>query len=529
MNQTRKSISRRDILRSSLYAGTALALPAWSRAAGSNGDIRIAVIGFNSRGMNHIQYILGQPGKSEPLPGVRIVALCDVDSNVLSKGVATLKKQNIEVKTYTDYRKLVEDNEIDAVTIATPNHTHALIALTALAAGKHVYVEKPVCHNVGEGLALLKAADYAAKKGLILQHGMQRRSDHGWEAAMEFVKSGAIGKLVLSRATNYKMRQSIGKVTGGKEAADGVFKTGVFADAEGKPTTGDVNYDLWSGPRPMLPVMRAKFHYDWHWQWAYGNGDIGNQGPHQLDVARWVLGNPEKPPLRVMSFGNRWAYTDDGQTPNNQMALYDYGKGKVPILFDNRGLPAKNMEWGKSQKDGRMPVFSPSGPGKGGQTQIGNVFHCEGGYVAESKAYDNAGATVKKFEDFREGPDHMPNFIAAIRAGKILNPNMHVSHGVHAACLAHLANISYRVGKKASPAEIKERLANDKAAMATFENFAQNLTDNQIDLGADQAVLGPWLSLNPDTFKFEGEFAEEANKIASEDSYRKGFELPTLA
>jgi predicted dehydrogenase len=504
MNQKRKSFSRRDVLRSALYTGTALSLPTWARAAGSNGEIRVAVIGFNGRGAGHIGSLL-------KIKGCRIVALCDVDSAVMNKQVANLKKQNLEVKQYTDYRKLVEDKDIDAVTIATPNHTHTLIALTALAAGKHVYVEKPVCHNITEGTALLKAADVAAKRGQILQHGMQRRSDLGWAAAVDFARSGEIGKLVLSRGTNYKMRPSIGKVSGPQEA----------------PST--VNYDLWSGPRPIAPVMREKFHYDWHWQWPYGSGDIGNQGPHQLDVARWVLGNPEKLPMRVMSFGNRWGYTDDGMTPNNQMALYDYGKGHVPILFDNRGLPAKNMEWGQNKKDGRMPVFYVTGQGKGGSTQIGNVFHCEGGYVAESKAYDNEGNMIKKFEDFREGPEHMPNFIASIQAGKLVNPNLHVSNGFHAASLAHLANISYRVGKKAKPGEIKERLQGDKFAAATFENFVQNLSDDQIDIGVDQAVLGPWLTFNPDTFKFEGEFAEEANAITAQDTYRKGFELPTVA
>jgi predicted dehydrogenase len=504
MNQTRNSISRRDVLRSSLYAGTAALLPTWARSAGSNGDVRIAVIGFNGRGAGHIGSLL-------KIPGCRIVALCDVDSKVMEKQVASLKKQNIEVKQYTDYRKLVEDKDIDAVTIATPNHTHTLIALTALAAGKHVYVEKPVCHNITEGTVLLKAADVAAKRGQILQHGMQRRSDLGWAAAVDFVQSGAIGKLVLSRGTNYKMRPSIGKVTGPQQAPE------------------SVNYDLWSGPRAVAPVMREKFHYDWHWQWAYGNGDIGNQGPHQLDVGRWVLGNPEKLPMRVMSFGNRWGYTDDGQTANNQMALYDWGKGKVPLLFDNRGLPAKDMEWGKSQKDGRMPVYYVTGQGKGGSTQIGNVFHCEGGYVAESKAYDNEGNMIKKFEDFREGPEHMPHFIASIKAGKLVDPNLHVSNGFHAACLAHLGNISYRVGKKASPAEIKERLQGDKWASATFENFAQNLADDRIDIGVQQAVLGPWLTFNSDTFKFEGEFADEANAITAQDTYRKGFELPTVA
>jgi len=525
MNQTRNNISRRNVLRTSLYAGTAVLLPTWAKSAGANSEIRVGVIGFNGRGSGHISNIVG--GKAGE--GVRLVALCDVDSKVMEKHVADLAKKNITVQTYDDYRKLCENKDIDAVVIATPNHTHTLIAMTALAAGKHVYVEKPVCHNIHEGAALVKAGEAAAKKGLILQHGMQRRSDLGWAAAVEFAQSGQIGKLVLSRGTNYKMRPSIGKVSAPRVAENGIFKPGVFASAKGESQTGTVNYDLWSGPRQILPVQREKFHYDWHWQWNYGNGDIGNQGPHQLDVARWVLGNPAKLPMRVMSFGNRWGYEDDGQTANNQMALYDYGKGNVPILFDNRGLPAKNMEWPKGKQDGgRIPVYYPSGQGKGGSTTIGNVFHCEGGYVAESKAYDNEGHMIKKFDDFREGPEHMPNFFASIRAGKIVNPNTHISHGFHAACLAHLANISYRVGKKASPAEVKERLQGDKAASETFENFAQNLADNQVDIAVNQVVLGPWLSLNTDTLKFEGEFAEEANKLAAEE-YRKGFELPTVS
>ncbi|WP_265595205.1 Gfo/Idh/MocA family oxidoreductase, partial [Verrucomicrobium sp. BvORR106] len=199
-------MNRRDVLRSTVYAGTALALPTWAAPAGANGDIRIAVIGFKGRGAGHI-------GSLSKIKGVRIVALCDVDSEVMDKHVASLKKNNVEVKSYTDYRKLLEDKDIDAVTIATPNHTHTVIALAALAAGKHVYVEKPVSHNVHEGAALVKAASKVEGK-LILQHGMQRRSDLGWAAAEEYLKSGALGKTLLSRGVNYKARKSIGKVSG---------------------------------------------------------------------------------------------------------------------------------------------------------------------------------------------------------------------------------------------------------------------------------------------------------------------------
>jgi len=503
MNITNQ-INRRDILRTSLYAGTALALPRWAKAEGANDDIRVAVIGFNGRGSGHISDLTN----AQKIPGVRLVALCDVDSGVMDEKVAALDKKGIKVKTYTDYRKLLEDKDIDAVTIATPNHTHTLIALTALAAGKHVFVEKPVCHNIHEGAALVKAG--AAVEGkLILQHGMQRRSDLGWAAAVDYVKSGEIGKLLLSRGTNYKPRKSIGKVSAPVEPPK------------------NVDYNLWAGPREMAPIMRERFHYDWHWQWAYGNGDIGNQGPHQLDVGRWVLGNPDAP-LRVMSFGSRWGYEDDGQTANNQMALYDWGSGKVPLLFDNRGLPAKDMNWGKGKAEGGAPVYYVSGQGKGGSTQIGNVFHCEGGYVAESKAYDNEGKMIKKFDDFRDGPGHMPNFIASIRAGKRVNPNLHISHGFQCAALAHLANVSYRLGKKVAPGEIKERLQGDKYASETFENFVANLSANQVDINAQQASLGPWLSFNPETLKFEGEFAAEAQAL-DQETYREEFKLPTVA
>jgi predicted dehydrogenase len=491
MQPTTPPLSRRRLLRNSILAGTALALPTWSRAAGANSDVRVAVIGFNSKGAGHIKSLL-------KIKGVRLVALCDVDTAVIDKQVAELKKLNLSVKTYTDYRKLVEDPEIDAVTIATPNHTHTVIALAALAAGKHVYVEKPVCHNIHEG-ALLVAAGKKVEGKLILQHGMQRRSDPGWDAAEDYLKTGALGKTVLSRAMNFRARQSIGQVTSPQNA----------------PAT--VDYDLWSGPREIAPIMREQFHYDWHWQWAYGNGDIGNNGPHQLDVARRAIGNPTKLPLRVMSFGHRWGYTDNGETPNNQFALYDYGNEKTPpILFDNRGLPRADMNWQK----GWEPAYRG--------VRIGNVYHCEGGYIAESKAYDNEGKWNGVKFPINDGADHMNHFITSIQSGKRVHENLHIDHGFQAAALAHMANISYRVGKQVPVGQVRERITGDALVQETFNDFMANLEANQINLGTTPPILGPWLSFNPDTLKFEGEFAAEANAIAESDTYRKGFELTVI-
>ena len=509
--------TRRSFIRGTVAGAAGLtALRSFSAPLGANGDVRVAVIGFNGRGAGHIKSL-------EEIPGVRIVALCDVDANVLAKGVASQAKKNNTVTAYSDYRKLMLDPEVDAVTIATPNHTHTLIAMTAMQHGKHVYVEKPVCHNIWEGRQLLNAAEKVAKKGLVVQHGMQRRSSPGWAEAMAWVKEGHIGKVTLSRGVNYKSRMSTGKVAESIEPKDGMIKgtfhdvRNVKTDPAGLPQVVDVDYKLWAGPRGMMPVHRSQFHYDWHWQWAFGNGDIGNQGPHQTDVGRWALGDPELLPKRVMSFGGRWGYKDDGETANNQMAFWAYEP--APLLFDNRGLPLKDMDWKLE------PVFRVNG--KTAAARVGNVIHCEGGYVIEAKAYDNEGQAIKKFDNFNDGADHMLNFINSVRAGKLVNSNLHVSHGFHAASLAHLANISYRLGKAANVAEVQERLKNDKAGLETLEHFVKNLEDNKIDLNVDKISAGPWLEFDPVSEKFTGEFADEANKLAMEN-YVEEFKLPEI-
>ncbi|OAI57098.1 hypothetical protein AYO49_02900 [Verrucomicrobiaceae bacterium SCGC AG-212-N21] len=475
--------SRRRFLQTTL-AG-AVTLPAWAKPLGANSDVRVAVIGFRGRGGGHIKELL-------KVPGVRVVALCDVDSAVVARKVEELGKQNILVKTYRDFRECCADPDVDAVTIATPNHSHVLIALTALQHGKHVYVEKPVSHNLLESAKLMAAANKAAKNGIVVQHGMQRRSDLGWASAMQWVKEGHIGKVKLSHALVHGLRMSIDKVDG----------------PQPPPTT--VDYKLWSAPRPEMPIMRKQFHYDWHWQWPYGGGDIGNQGPHQYDVARWALGDPDTLPTRVMSFGNRWGYVDDGQTANCQLAFHPYEP--VPLLMDKFGLPLRDM----NPKLGGPPY-------KG--VRDGNVIHCEGGYIAESKAYDLDDKVITKFEDFLTGPDHMKNFIDSVRIGQYTKDVLHIRHGHHAACLSHLANVSYRVGKAMKTEEVKERLQGDKLGQELFEEFLKNLASNKIDLAQQPITVGPWLNYDPAANKFTGQFADEANQLCEEE-YAAGFELP---
>lgn len=482
-------INRRHFLKRSAVIAAVNALPVGCfRPQGSHDDVRVGIIGFHGKGMHHIEDLLD-------MSGVRIVALCDVDSRVMTEGAELLKNHGLVARPYVDFRDLCEDKEVDGVIIATPNHSHTLIAITAIANGKHVYVEKPVSHNIWEGRRLVEAA--AKRPNLIVQHGLQRRSDPGWEEAIGWAHEGHLGKITLSRGINYKARESIGKT-------DGPSRVAKF-----------INYDLWCATRPVEPMLRARIHYDWHWQWKYGNGDIGNNGPHHLDVARWALQQMTLP-RRVMSLGSRWGYVDDGQTPNNQLAFFDYMG--APLLFDNRGLPKENMNWGE------QPVFKI---GNFGCPREGNVIHCEGGFVAESKAYDGEGKTVRKF-DFREGAGHMENWLQSIRDGKLKSGNLSILNGHLSSALAHLANISYRIGKSLRPEEMRERLQGDKAAVETLNDFETNLRANKINISVEQATVGPWLDFDPATERFTGEFADQANPLLTEE-YREGFTLPEIS
>jgi predicted dehydrogenase len=477
--------SRRHFIRNAALIGAAQVLPTGCFGPKrSADDVRVAIIGLHGRGKHHLQDMM-------KVDYCRVVALCDVDQRDLDKFSKVAEEGGYKVKTYTDYRKLCEDKDVDAVMIATPNHTHTLIALTAIQHGKHVYVEKPVSHNIREGRLLAEAA--AKYPHLIVTHGMQRRADLVWEEAFAWLNEGHLGNITLSRGLNYKTRESIGKV------------------AEPSKVSKRLDYNLWCGPREVVPVQRRLLHYDWHWIWEFGNGDIGNQGPHQLDVARWAL-NQRTHPVTAFSFGKRWGYEDDGQTPNNQLALFQYDQAP-PLLFDNRGLPMKDMEWAQS------PAY------KG--IRIGNIVHCQGGYLAESKAFDADGKLVKKFS-LDDGSMHQGNWIKAIREGNYLSANQQVIEGHYSAVLAHLANTSWRLGKELPAGELAERLKGDDETLATLEDFRSNLSANQIDMEKDLAVVGPTLQFDPVTERFVGEFAKEANQI-QEGHYRQEFQLPVLS
>lgn len=473
-------MKRRQFIATSAFAGAWSLFSPYSRAAGVNGELRVAVIGFRSRGEAHIDAIL----KSK---GARLVALCDVDTDVLDKQVEKLAKQGVTVAKYTDYRKLCEAKDVDAVVIATPNHTHTLIAVTAAANGKHSYVEKPVSHNVWEGR---KLAEAQKKYKVMIHHGFQRRSETCWEEGLAWLREGHVGKMTLARGFCYKPRPSIGLV--------------------GTPATppATVDYDLWSGPREKLPVNRKQFHYDWHWQQPYGNGDLGNQGPHQLDVCRWALGDPGLP-KSVLSVGGRVGYKDDGDWPNTQLVWLDYDP--VPILFEVRGLPKKDVDY-KSGSDSFK-----------GQS-MGNVIECEGGWLAGGH---NPGCTVfdkdgKEVKSFKGAKSHMQEWIDSIHNGK--QRSIHSAESGHlSAALAHIGNISWKTGADAPMDKIRSAFTGP--GPDAVDRLAVHLEANGVDPAKTPLKLGAALTLDAKAERFTGTGAEGANALLKEQ-YRQGFELP---
>ena len=469
--------TRRDLLKGTLAAGASLAMP-FSRARGANDDVRVAVVGIRNQGSNHIKWF-------SKIPGVRVVAICDADRAFLDREAAKFKERNESVATYVDYRKLLEDKNIDAVITATPNHWHALVTVWACQAGKDVYVEKPVSHDIWEGRQMVKAA---RKYNRIVQSGMQRRSDTGLQEALEYINQGHLGKITLVRGIIYVPRGSIGKVDGPQTV----------------PET--VDYNLWSGPAPMAPLMRRHLHYDWHWVWPTGNGDFGNNGIHFIDICRWAVGQ-DTLPRRVISVGGRLGYIDDGETPNTQIVYYDYEP--APVIFELRGLP-------KTKGDSAMDNYLG--------TRAGTVIHCEGGYFVGGYAYDNDGKRVKQFQR-TGGAGHHANFIKAVRSRKVSDLNADIREGHLSVALCHMGSVSHRLGAPANRAKIVERLGDSRGMAETFERFQEHLLVNGVDLQQTPRILGPWVTMDPQTEQFTGTLADEANALCRRE-YREPFVLP---
>jgi predicted dehydrogenase len=408
------------------------------------------------------------------MAGVRLTALCDVDSKVLEAEVKRLGEAKTTVEAYTDIRKLLASKNVDAISIATPNHWHALATIWAVQAGKDVYVEKPVSYDVWEGQKMVQAAEHYNK---IVQAGTQSRSSQGLKEAVAWVREGHLGKIRVARGLCYKPRPSIGKSTGPQ------------------PVPATVDYDLWCGPAPMTPPRRRKFHYDWHWFWNYGAGDLGNQGVHEMDVARWFLGERTLSP-HVLSIGGRLGYEDDAETPNTLIVFHNYVN--APLIFEVRGLPEKAGSDAMDQYKG---------------ASIGVIVECEGGYM-QVTSYNGAGAfdkDGKEIKRFKGTTSHFANFIEAVRSRAESHLNAPIREGHISTALCHTGNISYRVGAHASPDAMRERIKADPAALATFERMTEHLAANNVDLAKTPAIIGAALKMNQGTEQFI--LARNANQL----------------
>ena len=468
-----KNYTRKEFLQTSLIVGGAALVAGRSRLAAAtapgsaNGDVRVAVVGINAQGAGHMRAYLGK------LPGARLVAICDVDSEVLRKRAAECELAGFKPTLYRDYRKLLENKDIDAVVLGTPNHQHSLQTIWALQAGKDVYCEKPLSHNVWEGRQVVAAVRKYHKN--IVQAGTQNRSSEDVMDAIAFVRSGKIGRIQWARALCYKQRDSIGRSPGPQAVPK------------------SVDYDLWTGPADLIPPHRnspanGPIHYDWHWFWNYGGGDITNQGIHQMDVARWFLGEPGLPPT-VMSFGGRFGYRDDAETPNTLISVLGYEK--APLIFEVRGLP---------MKAGMRAMDKYRG------TDVGVVIQCEGGYViigasGGATVYDNAKKKIEQFTKNTLG-QHRANFIAAVRNRKVIYGLAEECH--YSSALCHLANVSYLVGAEKSNAALSAAIRANVATKDSLDRMLEHLKANQIDADSTQTVVGPLLKIDPKTERFFG-------------------------
>jgi predicted dehydrogenase len=438
---------------------------------GANERINIACIGVGGRGRDHVG------GLADRL-NCRVTHICDVDTANARAAVGTVQqRQGAEPVVVQDMRRLFDNRDIHAVTIATPNHWHSLAAIWAMQAGKDVYVEKPVSHNVWEGR---RAVEVARANNRICQAGTQSRSSTGLRAAMKFLHDGGLGKLLVARGLCYKPRPSIGH-------GNGTI-----------PTTCD--YNLWCGPAPQRPLNRLRLHYDWHWQWDYGNGDIGNQGIHEMDKARWGMGVNELC-RAVQSVGGRFGYTDDGETANTQVTWFDYGDKQ--LIFEVRGLRTPSLR----------------------NVSVGNIYYCANGYMtvpnySSATAFDLDGNVVQRWNG---GGNHYENWITAVRSRRYQDLHADILEGHLSSALCHLANVSYRLGRP-QPFEPRQRIFGDSAnAQNTMVTMEEHLAVNNVPLVGTNLVVGRRLAVHPTNENFPG--VDEANRMLTRP-YRKGFEVP---
>ncbi len=473
------AITRRDFVIRGVAAGAVTILPS-SRVRAANDSIRVGLIGCGGRGTGaHLPGFAG-------LDGVAVVAVSDPDRDRMASAAKFMEsKYGSKVEQYVDMRRLLDRKDVDVIANATQNYWHGLSTIWACQAGKHVYVEKPLSHYIWEGRQMVNAA---RKYNRIVQCGTQHRSEAGITRAIQWIREGNLGAIEHVVAFANKRRSSCGK----RETP--------------LPIPDSVDYDLWCGPAGKLPVYRDRLQYDCSFDWNTGDGESCNQGVHEIDVARWCLGEAGLP-RRVISLGGRFAFNDACDVPNAQIIYYDFPT--APVLYEVHNLT-------KAKDSQEMPDYRGEG--------VGVIVECEGGSVSLYRgiAWDKDGKEVRKFAG---GGDHFANFIAAVRKGDFrqLSADVLVGHVSTAAC--HMGNVSYRLGEKASRKEIQARLSDTPLFLPVAERFMEHLAAHGIDVNTPAVTLGPWLSIDRENERVQAN--EPANHLVR-GTYRAPYTVPEV-
>ena len=460
------------------------------RVLGANDTVRVALAGCGGRGGAHLSSYLR-------FEGVDVVALIDPDTRQTERKSqhAADKNGGRHPECFQDLRHALENVEIDAVSIASTNHSHALLGIWSMQAGKDVYIEKPCSHNVFEGRKLVEAAQ---KYNRVCQHGTQQRSTPSRIRQIEAVHSGKYGKLLVSKGYCCKPRLNI-----------------KFAPTEQPPQ--QLDFDAWLGPAATQPYHKNLVHYNWHWFWDFGNGDMGNQGVHEMDVARWAIPGATLP-KSVWSLGGRWVnssdYQDQGQTPNMLMSIFDYGD--TILLFETRGFV-----------DAKLPGGAKKFP-----RQVANEYYTTEGKIYEDKFFPHGGGSPEKVEGISKSPplnadlpagEPFVGFINAVRHGKPEDVKATILDGHLSSALCHLGNISYRLGSRQPFSNKPELLGQNHRIDETFEMIQENLAGVGVELDKIEYQIGPMLNFDPRAEKFIGN--EKANTLLTRN-YREPYVVP---
>ena len=392
-------MKRRQFVKTALAAGVMSRPVTWAGQTPAPSDrVNLAMIGVNGRGMSLISSFAA-------LPNAQIVSICDTDQRVWAKAVSAVQKSTGKApKAVADLRRVLDDKSIDGIVVATPDHWHAPATILACEAGKDVYVEKPASHNLREGRLMVNAARQHKR---VVQHGTQSRSRPSTQRAIEYIKSGKIGKVLMAKAWDIQLRDDIGHV-------------------EDSPVPDGVDYDTWTGPAVMMPFNLNRFHYKWHWNWNYGTGDAGNDGVHQIDIARWALGVDY--PTEAAGLARKLFFRDDQVTPDTMTVTFNCADKM--IMFEMRIWNPYQMEG----VDNGVAVY-----GSDGMVHIGRWAGKTG-----FKVFDTKGKEIL-FDNAAEPDTHAANFVDCVRSRK--PPNAEIETGHISTVYAHLANVIARSSK----------------------------------------------------------------------------------